>query len=224
MTILIVEDDEELNQMLQELLKKEGYAVEKAYSGTEALLLLEKRSFSLILLDLMLPGKTGEQVLCEVKKNNHLPVIVISAKAEIESKVSLIKNGADDYMTKPFDHKELLARIEAVLRRIGVKNESGKEIYYYKDIVLDTRNILVKVSDQEIVLTRYEFYILQLLMSEPKRIFTKNIIYESIWNEAFDSEENAINVHISNIRKKLAKVSPGTEYIQTVRGLGFRLA
>lgn len=221
MVTLIVEDDVELNEMLKKMLIKEGYKVEVAFSGTEALLLLNQKRIDLILLDLMLPGITGEEVLKAVKGKEDIPIIVLSAKTEIDSKIELIKGGADDYVTKPFNNKELMARIEAVMRR--TKRLRSDVVYKYKDIVLDDVKISVKVSGVEVFLTKYEYSILKLLMSEPGRIFTKNNIYEYVWYEDFFGEENAINVHISNIRKKLSEVNDKERYIETVRGLGFRL-
>ena len=220
MFVLVVEDDFQLNEMLKKVLLKEGYDVETAFSGTEALLLLENRMIDLVVLDLMLPGVSGEKVLDKIKEKMDIPIIILSAKSEIDSKVDLIKRGADDYITKPFDNKELLVRIEAVMRR---SEPSKMRKNGYKDIVLDTSSYSVKVAGVEVSFTKYEYLILKLLMSEPGRIFTKNNIYESIWNEEFFGEENAINVHISNIRKKLSEINKNEQYIETVRGIGFRL-
>ena len=221
MFVLVVEDDFQLNEMLKKVLLKEGYDVETAFSGTEALLLLENRMIDLVVLDLMLPGVSGEKVLDKIKEKMDIPIIILSAKSEIDSKVDLIKRGADDYITKPFDNKELLVRIEAVMRRSEPSKMRKK--YGYKDIVLDTSSYSVKVAGVEVSFTKYEYLILKLLMSEPGRIFTKNNIYESIWNEEFFGEENAINVHISNIRKKLSEINKNEQNIETVRGIGFRL-
>ena len=221
MFVLVVEDDFQLNEMLKKVLLKEGYDVETAFSGTEALLLLENRMIDLVVLDLMLPGVSGEKVLDKIKEKMDIPIIILSAKSEIDSKVDLIKRGADDYITEPFDNKELLVRIEAVMRRSEPSKMRKK--YGYKDIVLDTSSYSVKVAGVEVSFTKYEYLILKLLMSEPGRIFTKNNIYESIWNEEFFGEENAINVHISNIRKKLSEINKNEQYIETVRGIGFRL-
>lgn len=221
MFVLVVEDDFQLNEMLKKVLLKEGYDVETAFSGTEALLLLENRMIDLVVLDLMLPGVSGEKVLDKIKEKMDIPIIILSAKSEIDSKVDLIKRGADDYITKPFDNKELLVRIEAVMRRSEPSKMRKK--YSYKDIVLDASSYSVKVAGVEVSFTKYEYLILKLLMSEPERIFTQNNIYESIWNEEFFGEENAINVHISNIRKKLSEINKNEQYIETVRGIGFRL-
>ena len=221
MFVLVVEDDFQLNEMLKKVLLKEGYDVETAFSGTEALLLLENRMIDLVVLDLMLPGVSGEKVLDKIKEKMDIPIIILSAKSEIDSKVDLIKRGADDYITKPFDNKELLVRIEAVMRRSEPSKMRKK--YGYKDIVLDTSSYSVKVAGVEVSFTKYEYLILKLLMSEPGRIFTKNNIYESIWNEEFFGEENAINVHIKKKKKKLSEINKNEQYIETVRGIGFRL-
>lgn len=221
--ILIVEDDTLISEMIKKLLINNGYSTTAAYSGTEAILLLKLKSFGLILLDLMLPGMSGEIVLEKIKESADIPVIGVSSKIDTESKVNLIRRGADDYLTKPFDNKELLVRIEAVLRRYQKGNTVPEEILRFKDLTLNSTTLEVKINNEQISLTRYEFLILKLLMTNPDRVFTKNIIYESVWNENFEGEENAINVHISNLRKKFSKVIPDKTYIQTVWGLGFKM-
>ena len=214
--ILIIEDDMLLNDMTKRLLTQHGYCATSAYSGSEALLLIERSSFDLILLDLMLPGISGEIVLEKIKNIIDIPIIGVSAKTDIDSKVNLIRNGADDYITKPFDNQELLVRIEAVLRRFQKSTTpNNSKILRFKDLSLDT--------EAPITLTRYEYLILQLLMSSPSKVFTKNNIFESVWNENFIGDDNAINVHIGNLRKKFAKVNPEEKYIQTVWGLGFKM-
>lgn len=219
--ILIVEDNVLLSDMLKRLLSKNGYQVIAAYSGSETLLILEKENFDLILLDLVLPGISGEEVLTNIRKKKNTPVIGISAKTDIDSRVHLIKNGADDYITKPFDNKELLARMEAILRRCH-RNDNCF-LLQFKDLVLNPTTMEVKIKDISLTLTRYEYLILQLLMTAPNKVFTKNNIFESVWNENFCGDDNAINVHISNLRKKFAKINPNEQYIQTVWGLGFKM-
>ena len=222
--ILIVEDDNDINNMLRDLLSGEGYNVRCAFSGTEALLLYKTGSFDLILLDLMLPGMTGDEVLGQIRKSSKIPVIVVSAKDDKDSKVSLLKNGADDYITKPFDTDELLARIEALLRRnLAGSDDENSQTITYKNIVIDKSLVEVKCGGNPVALTKIEFNILELLMGNPKKIFTKNNIFESVWNEPFLGEDNAINVHISNIRNKLSRAGGDGKYIQTVWGLGFKM-
>lgn len=222
--LLIVEDDTLLSDMMKRLLLQNNYEIEVAYSGREALLLLEKYCFDLVLLDLMLPGLSGETVLERIREKSGTPIIGVSAKTDIDSKVNLIKNGADDYITKPFDNKELLVRIEAVLRRYQKPiSDTGTSLLCFKDLELNLATMEVKIKNMSLTLTRYEYLILQLLMSAPNKVFTKNNIFESVWSEDFYGDDNAINVHISNLRKKFAKVNPNEQYIQTVWGLGFKM-
>ena len=224
--VLIVEDDNEINQMLTELLRSRGYVTESAYSGTEALLRLEKETPRAVILDLMLPGMSGEELLGKIKAlQPGISVIVTSAKDAVNTRVELLRAGADDYIVKPFDTEELLARLEAVLRRNGTDSDSertGKKLVF-RDVIMDTEEHRVTVAGQEITLTRREYLILELLMSNPQKVFTKNKIYESVWNEEFVGEDNAVNVHISNIRQKLSKANGGEVYIQTVWGIGFKM-
>lgn len=201
--ILIVEDDILLSDMLKSLLSQNGYRVNTAYSGSEALLILEKETFDLILLDLMLPGISGEEVLTTIRKKQTTPIIGVSAKTDIDSRIDLIKNGADDYITKPFDNKELLVRMEAILRRCH--RSSNNSLLKFKDLMLNPATMEVTIKDIPLVLTRYEYLILQLLMTAPNKVFTKNNIFESVWNETFCGDDNAINVHISNLRKNLLR-------------------
>ena len=208
--LLIIEDDVLLNDMTKRLLTQHGYCVTSAYSGSEALLLIEKGTFDLILLDLMLPGIPGETVLEKMKSTMDIPIIGVSAKTDIDSKVNLIR--------------ELLVRIEAVLRRFQKSTTpNNSKILRFKDLSLDTEAMEAKIRNTPITLTRYEYLILQLLMSSPSKVFTKNNIFESVWNENFIGDDNAINVHIGNLRKKFAKVNPEEKYIQTVWGLGFKM-
>ncbi len=227
--ILIVEDDNDISQMLKELLTGQGYETVLAYSGTEALLRMEKQAVDGVILDLMLPGMKGEEVLDTIKERYpRTSVIVSSAKDDVQSRVSLLRAGADDYLVKPFDTEELLARLEAVLRRSAENSgqqgeDAANNVLEYKNIRMYPENLLVQVSGQEISLTKREYLILELLMSHPGKVYTKSNIYESVWNEEFLGEENAVNVHISNIRQKLAKICPDETYIQTVWGIGFKM-
>ncbi|MCM1268058.1 MAG: response regulator transcription factor [Bacteroidales bacterium] len=224
--ILIVEDDNEINQMLRTLLQKNDYKTQSAYSGTEALLYLEKQTPQAVILDLMLPGMTGEELLQKIKERDPaLPVIVASAREDVQTRVELLRAGADDYIVKPFDTEELLARLEVALRKSGRENGGDRQsgTLVFKDIVIEPDEYRVTVSGQEAAFTRREFLILELLMSNPNKVFTKHNIYESVWNEEFVGEDNAVNVHISNIRQKLARLNPEETYIQTVWGIGFKM-
>ena len=222
--ILIVEDDMDINNLLVELLTGQNYEAVSAYSGTEALLWLEKQNFDLVLLDLMLPGMPGEDVLEKIKKDyQDTCVIAVSAKDDIESKIHMLRGGADDYITKPFDTEELLARVEVALRKNNKSGAKQDDIYCIRDLKLDVNNILVTLKGETVSLTKREYLILKLLMSHPNRVYTKNNIFESVWEEEFVGEDNAVNVHISNIRQKLAKIDPEETYIQTVWGIGFKM-
>lgn len=221
-TVLIVEDDTYINQLLKEALTKEGYQCIQAFSGSEGKLVLEKGEVDLVLLDLMLPGIPGEKVLEEIRKQNETPVIILTAKEELDSKVDLLLAGADDYIIKPFDIREVLARIQVQMRKRG-KN-SHKQILEYKGLRLDKEQHQVSVDGKVLEgITRQEFQILELFLTWPKKVFGKEEIFEAAWEEPFVGETKAIDVHISNIRKKLRSVSKET-YIETVWGIGYKLA
>ena len=194
---------------------------------------IEREQPEAVILDLMLPGMNGEELLKRVKeKYPDVAVLIASAKEEVTTKVSLLRAGADDYIIKPFDTEELLARLEVILRHKGKDNMGNNQpsngtgsvrVLEYKDIRIEQDNFRVTVSGTEIKLTKREYLILELLMGNPDKVFTKNNIYESVWNEEFLGEENAVNVHISNLRQKLAKVNDKESYIQTVWGIGFKM-
>lgn len=224
--ILIIEDDTDINNMICEALTKEGYSCAQAFSGTEGLLYRKTEAFSLIILDLMLPGMSGEEVLKETKRLGGPPVLVVSAKDSLDSKVELLTSGAEDYITKPFELKELLARVEVQLRRFsaGGEKECGEaELLKYGGLALDRASFCVTADGAEVSLTRQEFRILELLLSHPDKVFSKQEIYDYAWEEYYIGEDKTINVHISNIRRKL-KAAGGKEYIETVWGIGFKLA
>jgi len=218
--ILIVEDDGDINNMLCDFLEQNGYMPTAAYSGTEAVMRFGSDKYDLVLLDLMLPGKTGIDVLSEIKAVSAVPIIALTAVSDKNSVVSLLKTGANDYITKPFDNSELLARIEVQFRNsTGISEISTK----FKDIILDNERYDGFINNQSLQLSKREFEILALLMQNPKKVFTKNNLYESVWHDEFLGDDNTINVHISKIRAKIAKVKPDAEYIQTVWGIGFKM-
>lgn len=213
--ILIVDDDTHISGMLSERLKAEGYGVTAAYSGTEALMLLAREKPDLILLDLMLPGLTGEELLPQIKD---IPVIVVSAKADIAGKVGVLLGGAADYITKPFDMQELLARIAVQLRR---KNTPAG-VLTFGDITLYADTLTVKAAGNEIRLTRTECAILKLLMQNPQVPVGKTTILEKISYDTPDCTERSLKQHISNIRHKL-QAAGGRDYIEAVYGIGFKM-
>ncbi|MCL2589077.1 MAG: response regulator transcription factor [Oscillospiraceae bacterium] len=221
--LLIIEDDIHISGLLCDLLRQNGYAPTAAYSGTEALLLLQQGDFALILLDLMLPGKTGEEVLAEIRTRSSVPVIILTARTDKETTAQLLRAGADDYLAKPFDNDELLARIDVQLRRAAPQKPEAAQLRH-KDITLDLDSFDALIGDKRAGLSKREFEILRLMMSHPNKVFTKNNLYESVWGGEFWGDDNTINVHISKLRGKLHAISPDTEYIQTVWGIGFKMA
>lgn len=223
--ILIVEDDTDINKLLCRILEKNNYNVRGAFSGTEAEMCIEKYDFQLVLLDLMLPGITGEKLIEKIRKVKTMPVIVISAKTAQETKIEVLKLGADDFISKPFDVEEVLARVCAQLRRYMIFSNSNEKqnILTYKNMTLDRENHKVFIRSQEVLLTIREFCILELLMSYPKKVFTKANLFEHVWKDKFISDDNTINVHMSNLRSKIAKIDSNTEYIHTVWGIGFKM-
>lgn len=215
--ILIVDDDIYISNMLSEVLLNNGYNVSCAYSGTETILFLSNKKPDLILLDLMLPGLSGEEVL---EKINDIPTIIISAKEDINNKVNLLLNGASDYITKPFDINELLARIKVQLRKS--KSTVKSDILIFDDITVNKSNFSVNVNNNYVRLTKTEYAILKLLMENPEQVMTKSIILEGISDDTPDCVESSLKVHISNLRKKL-KTAGGKNYIEAVWGIGFKM-
>lgn len=224
--ILIVEDDSDINGLLCKILEKEGFETVSAYSGSEALLRLSVEHFDMMLLDLMIPGISGEEVIKQLReKENEIPVLVVTAKASLEDKVSVLNLGADDYLTKPFENEEVVARVNARLRRFCKNKSADKEgqKLQFKNLVLDKEARTCQVKGQEIFLTVLEFDILTLLLEHPDKVYSKENIYQAVWKENYIGEDSTVSVHISNIRKKIAALDE-EEYIKTVWSIGFKLA
>lgn len=224
--ILVVEDDLDINNLLFKILIKEGYNIRSAYSGTEARMCMEQYEYHLILLDLMLPGISGEEIIKHIRKIKTMPIIVISAKAEQDVKVETLRLGADDFISKPFDTNEVIARVQSQLRRYMVfsKPKEKDRILRHKDLILNRDIVEVTLDGKPVILTAREFCILELLMANPNKVFTKSNLFEHVWNEEFLGDDNTINVHISNLRSKLSKIKPNDEYIHTVWGIGFKIS
>lgn len=216
-SIAVIDDDIHIGNMLQEVLSREGYRVLRAYSGTEALYLLSQSKPDLVLLDLMLPGLSGEEVLPHIQG---VPVIVLSAKAEVRDKVALLLGGAADYMTKPFDTKELLARIAVQLRKAEAQLPASKVTV--GELTLDTDTHQAAVQGIPVKLTKTEYAILRLLMWNPKQVMAKGVLLDRICEDTPDCTEGSLKMHISNLRKKLREAG-GKDYIEAVWGIGFRL-
>ena len=218
-SIMIIDDDTSISDMLNEALSCEGYSVSRAYSGTEALMLLGQSKPDLVLLDLMLPGLSGEELLPQIKD---IPVIVVSAKADIPVKVQLLLEGAADYITKPFNIHELLARVKVQLRR-NENSSAGNNTLSYHSLTLDTNMHTVSANGKNVKLTRTEFAILKLLMQKPEQAVAKFTILDRISEDTPDCTEDSLKIHIHNLRRKLKTVT-GKEYISAVWGIGFMLS
>ena len=219
---MVVEDDTNINGLLKTVLEKEGYQVIQAFSGTEAELVLKmKQEVTLVLLDLMLPGVSGEEVLKSIREKGNIPVIVLTAKDSLDEKIGMLTQGADDYITKPFEIPEVLVRIQVQLRHMGRDMERNQIVY--RNLMLDKSNYEVSIGKQKIPkFTKQEFAILELLASHPKRVFSKEEIFTYAWEEPYMGETKTLDVHISNIRKKI-KIVTEEEYIETIWGIGYRI-
>lgn len=232
-TIAVIDDDVYIGDLIERLLRGSGYEVLRAYSGTEARLLLTAQKPDLILLDLMLPGLSGEEVLAGI---GEIPVIVISAKADIQDKVALLRGGAADYLTKPFDTDELLARVDVQLRmrrpqRSAAHAAFAKEddtippqhsLLCFEELTLDCDTHEVFADNRSAHLTKTEYAILKLLLSNPRQVITRSLLLERISEDTPDCTESSLKVHISNLRSKLRALS-GKDYIEAVWGIGFKL-
>lgn len=241
--ILVIEDDPSINDVVCTRLKREGYTVTPAFSGTEAKMLLEasgsdRHPFNLVITDLMLPGMIGEEVVSQIRRSNeNTPIIVISARTSAADKVDLLSLGADDYLVKPFDLDELVARVKVQLRRLRISTSNDGELVLrpsasatdetaatitFGPIVIDPERRTVSVASAKLSLTRTEFDMLHVLACHPRRVFSKQELYEHVWNEPYPGQENSVNAHLSNVRSKLRAVG-ADGYIQTVWGIGFKL-
>ena len=231
--VLVVEDDADINEIVATHLARHGFACTQAFSGSEARLLLGSDAipFDVVVSDLMLPGLAGEELVALIRERDaSVPVIIISARTAASDRIDLLKLGADDYLTKPFDLDELVARIEVQLRHRarhapgGAGNATPERVasLHFRDWELDTESRTFAVSGMAVELTRIEFNILQALLEHPGRVFSKQELFECAWGEPYAADDNTVNVHVSNIRTKL-KPSGTDGYIKTVWGMGFKL-
>ncbi len=220
--ILVVEDNRDVNALLAEALGQDGHEVVSVYDGVEGRRAMTDESFDLLLLDIMLPYVGGATLLEEVRATSDVPVIVLSAKDAVWTKIDLLRLGADDYVTKPFDLGEVSARIDALLRR-SRRTHAPDTILTHCDLVLDTGTTTVAVAGQEVTLTATEYRILELLLGSPGRVLSKAAIYEGVWDEPYLGDDSTLKTHLSNLRTKLKRVDPRTVYIETVWGLGYRM-
>lgn len=225
--ILIVEDDTEIGSLLKKILKCQGYEICQAFSGTEACLFLKDHQPDLILLDLMLPGMSGEEFLRQLRdrQQSKVPVLILTAKNALEDKVALLRLGADDYITKPFEPEEIAARVHAALRRSSFSGtEQISQVLTYKNISLYPDLRKVTVLGKEVTLTAREYEILYLFLQNPEKVYSRENLYELVWKDGYYGTDHTVNVHVSNLRKKIKEQDGEEEYIQSVYGIGFRLA
>ncbi|MBU3093487.1 response regulator transcription factor [Clostridium sp. CF011] len=226
--ILVVEDENEINKLLCSILENKGYRVRAAFSGTEALMCVENERWDMILLDLMIPGISGEEAILKIREITKAPIIVVSAKTSKKTKIELLESGADDFICKPFDPDEVVARVNCNLRRYleFFKDEGNKNrdnILSYKDISLNTESKEVKVGQTILTLTAKEFALLELLLTNPNKVYSKSNIFESIWGEEFLGDDNTVNVHVSRLRNKLFIANDSEDYIETIWAMGYKL-
>lgn len=222
-TILLIEDEQKIARFVELELSHEGYEVIKAEDGRKGLELAEKGGWDLLLLDIMLPGLNGLEVLRRLRKSSDLPVIMLTARDAVMDKVTGLDMGADDYITKPFSMHELAARVRAVLRRVEKQNAGQGLVFHRGEISLDQPKRLVKVNDRRVDLTPSEFDILAALMAEPGRVFSRQELLDRLQGGlVYDGFERMINVHISNLRNKIEPDPSSPHYIETVYGAGYR--
>lgn len=224
--ILVVEDEFDINKLLCSILENKGYKTIAAFSGTEALMCVKNEKWDMILLDLMILGISGEEVILKIREITKAPIIVVSAKTSKKTKVELLEKGADDFICKPFDPDDVIARVNSNLRRyleFSTNAENGNNILHYKDIILNIESNEVKVGQTIVALTSKEFAILKLLLTNPNKVYSKSNIFESIWGEEFLGDDNTVNVHMSRLRNKLSTANNSEDYIETIWAMGYKL-
>ncbi|MER1999510.1 MAG: response regulator transcription factor [Lysinibacillus sp.] len=219
--ILIVEDIEDVHKMLVELFRSEGYFVFSAYDGVQASKLFQQHKIDVVLLDIMLPYKSGDELVKEFRQTSNVPIMMLSAKDLVSTKIDLLRLGADDYLTKPFDLGEVLVRVETLLRR--AKPHAIEQLLTYGPVVMDDVAKRVTIDEQEITLTAKEYALLKLMLEHPDKVFTKANLYETVWGEPYFGDDASIKTHMSNIRIKLKNASSTADLIETLRGIGYRL-
>jgi DNA-binding response OmpR family regulator len=220
--ILIVEDHRDVNALLAEALGADGHDVVSVFDGLQARRAAADGGWDLVLLDLMLPYVDGSTILAEIRATSGVPVLVLSAKDAVWSKIDLLRLGADDYVTKPFDLGELSARVDSLLRR-STRAVQVRPVLTYRDLALDTGAARVTVAGRDVALTATEYRILELLMASPDRVLSKAAIYEGVWDEQYLGDDSAVKTHLSNLRSKLKLADPDGTYIETVWGIGYRM-
>ena len=225
--ILVVDDDKEIVSAIEIYLKKEGYNIIKAYNGNEALEKVKENEIHLIILDIMMPEKDGLETLEELRKDKSIPVILLSAKSEDYDKIGGLNQGADDYITKPFNPLELIARVNSQIRRYvsfgAMEKKDNKNIYKTGELILDDETKKVTVDGKEVKLTATEFNILKFLLKNKGKVYSIPQIYENVWNEESYGAENIIAVHIRHIREKIEINPKEPRYLKVIWGIGYKI-
>lgn len=223
-TVLIVDDDSEIRDIIHIYLRNEGYEVIEAADGLEALSVMESTTIQLVILDVMMPRMDGIKACMKIREISNTPIIMLSAKEEDIDKITGLTTGADDYMIKPFNPLELLARVKAQLRRQSlIGKEEFNSLIIIKDLVIDKKKHSVKIRGIDVSLTPLEFSILALLASHPGQVFSSEQIYENVWREPYGYSDNTVMVHIRNLREKLEEAPRNPQYIKTVWGVGYKI-
>lgn len=230
--LLIIEDDAGISGMIADYMKKEGYRSTVVHEGDRALAQFQAESYDLVLLDLMLPGRSGMDVLQDIRGVSRVPILIVSAKDNEVEKALGLRFGADDYIAKPFSLIELSARIQASIRRAtqystpdrqAAPQQAEPKLLNAGDLTVDPENFSVRKRGEEIRLTAKEFQILKLMLQHPSRVYTKAMLYEQVWNEEYYNDDNAINVHMRRLREKIEDDPSNPRYIVTLWGIGYRL-
>jgi DNA-binding response OmpR family regulator len=222
-SVLIVDDEAEIVELIDFYMKNNGYKVYKAYNGQEALNIFEREEIDIVLLDIMIPVYDGKEVLRRIRQTSHVPVLFLSAKGEDLDKIEGLFLGADDYLSKPFNPMELIARVQAVLRRsqIVTQQENRDYLTVIKDLRLDEKSCKLYKEDIDLKLTALEYKLIAYFMKNKNRVFTKTQLYEAVWEEAYFGDENIIMVYISKLRDKIEEHPKEPQFIKTIRGLGY---
>ena len=222
-SVLIVDDEAEIVELIDFYMKNNGYKVYKAYNGQEAINIFEREEIDIILLDIMIPVYDGKEVLRKIRQTSHIPVLFLSAKGEDLDKIEGLFLGADDYISKPFNPMELIARVQAVLRRSQTANQQEKKDYLtvIKDLRLDEKSCKLYKGDIDLKLTAFEYKLIAHFMKNKNRVFTKAQLYEAVWDDAYLGDESIIMVYISKLREKIEEHPKEPQFIKTIRGLGY---
>lgn len=223
--ILVVDDEREIVELVELYFRNNDYKIFKAYDGIEAINIIDKNDINLAIVDIMMPNLNGYSLIANIRSKLNIPIIVISAKVEGYDKILALDMGADDYVTKPFDPLELVARVNAQIRRVyGYSNsyEIEEKLIEVGDLKLDIEGCKLTKNNEEIQLTSTELKIVELFMKNPNKVFTKKNLFESVWDEVYIAEDNAIMVQISKIRDKIEESSKDPKYIKTIRGIGYK--